>query len=321
VFGPTLEEAFMFGFNFTTEELEFSGSQFPYLVDGDRMLDMTSFFVTTDCYGTWLNDRLVDLFMSDVKKYLVHRPNSMHSTITGNYTDTSLISLALDPKINKYDTWQAEMFQSILSAPLRTFPTPYSQPNLLRAALTLKNLSIIDKTLARYQEGCQEHNACLENDVHIPRWRLSVLDVKPDEDLTQCVIDLLDCYPQKAMKFIKSFGFLRLQGVNDEYYNLQVRLPEHGMIVAPVEYLSNDLGIIKRLRISSGTEGDSDSDKVASDEQQEEDDKEAPILLPEYEDSSANVSVVDAYCIGLYKAAGVMKNGDTLLAALCRTEV
>ena len=320
-------------------------------------LDLCMFFVSDAC-PRWFVELLLEADPRVARAGLRQRPNSIHVPLGAGPDERTYLSAACTLE-GASKAVCSEMLGVVLALPLDSFPVLPTRTSLLRAALQIGDIKLIDAVLQRYVLGAEQHNLCAENSKHVGPWCLSSAGLGMSEDLTASVCELLRRFPDRGIRFLKAFGLLQFARIDDEDYQLNLRCPGDKLMVGGCDALSPDDGLLLQLRIAEkermhrkeaaamdagehGDEDDADADEpsdrlgdmgevpdsAAVDAVAVEhsaavasfaSDDAVPIRLPALESASAPVQAVAVHYVGLYRAGGVLSNGDTLLAALVRT--
>ena len=324
------------------------------LLDHTTLLDLSMFFYTDACPG-WFMELLLTSDPALARQSLKHRPNSIHLPLAAGQEDRTYLSIACATDSSVSKAASAEMLRVILTLPLESFPVLRTRNSLLRVALFIEDIKLVDDVLQKYVLGRNESNLCAEDSRHIPSWRLFNVDIGQTEDLTYSLCELLHKFPDRGIKFLKAFGLLQFDNITEEDFHLHLRCPQNTMMVSGSQTLSSDDGLLKKLKVveqerlhkkkaksakmsddaseidaateetsavTEDLEGDV-SENVKLEEEPVpavfESDDAIPIRLPQLEDRWQPVQAVNLHYVGFYKAGGMLSNGDSLLAALVRT--
>jgi hypothetical protein len=288
-------------------------SQVPSLVSATCVYGMAAFFFCDD-FPDWYVSMCRPISTatdSDAWRLLHHRPRSIYVRFLDPTTakSMSLLSLALS-RMKDHDRFERiRMIRVLLTLPLYAFPTIHNLPSLLRAAIDLEDLRLVKEVLEKYSLGRIEHNTRVKNSSHVTSWRLSVLDIDSSEEFASCLCDVLGRYPDVGIRFLQEFGLMLMENVDERNFHLRARGPASGMMVTGCAHVSVNDGFMKCLRKSPQEVTDRLGTNLG----------DIPIRLPHHEEMHAPIQSIDCAYVGICNAAGILSNGDTLLAALVRT--
>ena len=294
------------------QALHSPNGQLPSLVSGSTIFDLSAFLLS-DMFPNWYVQLCGPKLFEDIEaaKLLQHRPRSIYLVMRDEFwKGESYLSMALRQAHNKYRAERMAMIRVILALPVTSLPSLKGCPSLLHAALDLEDLRLIKEVLEKYSQGRLEHNLRVKVPSHAPTWRYNVLDIDPSEEMARCLCDLLDRYPDLGVNFLQTYGLMLMENVNEREFHLRARIKTDELIVSGCDHVSVNDGIMSKLKKSA---------KEISTKLGVREDDEYPLRLPELEHKGDPIQSIDAQFVGIYKAGGILSNGDTLLSALLRT--